>query len=197
MPGACRRGGCALDAATLTLCNEMRQSYRRYLMRHRRLIGVFFAALLLSGCAETPTAAGPGSGSGESAILPSTTLSTPASAAFELSPALRSTASPESDPASSNGSALTLEPTLDCADQAAMQMSLDANFVGQPSPIQAAQWFVIQPWDDGFNVSPDAVWTVTAAGEGAWFVSTDRVVLQAIRSPDNGTWNIASARRCA
>jgi hypothetical protein len=76
-------------------------------------------------------------------------------------------------------------------------MSLDANFVGQPSPLEAAKWFVVQPWVEGFDVPADAVWTVTATNEGDWFVSTDDVVLQAFQSPVNQTWNIASARRCA
>lgn len=78
-----------------------------------------------------------------------------------------------------------------------MQLSLDGNFVGQPSPIEAAQWFVLQPWVDGFNISPDAVWTVTTTSDGDWFVTTDGIVLQAFQSPNNQTWNIASARRCA
>lgn len=77
-----------------------------------------------------------------------------------------------------------------------MEMSLDANFVGQASPLEAAKWFVVQPWVEGFNVPPDAVWTVTT-GEAGPYVTTDGVVLQAFQSPNNQTWNIASARRCA
>jgi len=77
-----------------------------------------------------------------------------------------------------------------------MYMSLDANFVGQPSAIEAARWFVDQPHSEGFNVSPDAVWAITGQDELGPYVTTEGVVLHAFQSPINQTWVIDSAQRC-
>jgi len=54
---------------------------------------------------------------------------------------------------------------------------MDANFVGQSSPVEAAKWFVVQPWVEGFAVPPDAVWTVSGQSEtGGVFLSTQGVL---------------------
>ena len=75
---------------------------------------------------------------------------------------------------------------------------MDAKFVGQPSPVEAAKWFVVQPLAQGYDVPPDAVWTVVGQSEtGAIFVSTEVVLMEAFQSPVNQTWTIASATRCA
>jgi len=74
---------------------------------------------------------------------------------------------------------------------------MDANFVGQTSPVEAAKWFVIQHWMESDVVPSDAEWTISGQNEtGGIFVSTDGVLLEAFQSPVNQTWIIASASRC-
>jgi hypothetical protein len=69
--------------------------------------------------------------------------------------------------------------------------------VGQPSALEAAKWFVVQPWVEGFDVPSNAVWVVSGSGELGTFVGTEGILLEAFQSPLNQTWNIASAKRCA
>jgi len=102
---------------------------------------------------------------------------------------------PENSPASSSG-ANTAVPTLSCAQQSWIKLSLVPDFVGQPSPIEAARWFVVQSWVDGYSHTADAAWTAGPTDELGTSVTTEGVVLHALQLP-NQTWAIDSATRCA
>lgn len=76
-------------------------------------------------------------------------------------------------------------------------MDYSGEFVGQPAPIEAAQWFVLQDVASGYDVAPDAVWTIIGQDEsGGVYVTTDGVVAHAFQSPTNQSWIVDSAQRC-
>jgi len=74
-------------------------------------------------------------------------------------------------------------------------LSLDENFVGQPTPVEAAQWFVVQSWNAAWAVPAGAVWTVGDPEPLGVTVTTDSVSLHAVQLP-NKTWAIDSGERC-
>ena len=69
--------------------------------------------------------------------------------------------------------------------------------VGQPTPVEAAQWYVVQDWrPPGFDAPADAEWTVSESEASGVTVTTGALSLHALQLPD-GTWAIDSGQRCA
>ena len=169
--------------------------------KHSRSIVAALAVLVLSACAgQTPNASSTGTSTvaAVTSIVPRTEITSSSSQVITRSS--ESTREPTSSSVSKSTAAESVfatRPTLSCANQTALQRSMDANFVGQSSPVEAAKWFVVQPSVEGFAVPPDAVSTVSGQSEtGGVFLSTEGVLLEAFQSPVNQTWSIANATRC-
>ena len=195
-------GGCNSPSIQIAveLCNVSRSSYRKAFMKDSRSIVAAVAVLVLSACAGQTPNAGPG---GTSTVAAVTSIVQRTESTGSSSQVTKGSSEPTREPTRSSVSESTAEsvfatrPTLSCANQTALQRSMDANFVGQSSPVEAAKWFVVQPSVEGFAVPPDAVWTVSGQSEtGGVFLSTEGVLLEAFQSPVNQTWSIASATRC-
>jgi hypothetical protein len=156
---------------------------------YQRLVVAAAALFLMAACARAGPAAdvsGPPTVTSQTA----TATATPTAAAITTdeqmtvnSPVTSTLANPA-------------RPTLGCEEQSWITLSLDANFVGQPSPVEAARWFVVQSWVDGYSHTADAAWAAGPSDESGTFVTTEGAVLHAVQLP-NRTWVIDSATRCA
>ncbi len=138
-------------------------------MRHSRPIVAALAVFVLSACAGQTPAASPGSTSTGAAATSIGPRSEPSSSSHAVTSSSEATREPTSSSVSESTaeSVFATRPTLSCSNQTALDRSMDVNFVGQSSPVEAAKWFVVQPSVEGFAVSPDAVWTVSGQSETA------------------------------
>jgi hypothetical protein len=88
-------------------------------------------------------------------------------------------------------------PSLDCAGTV-QGANFDApdDFVAQSSPIEAAQRFADAGVVSGFNVPPDATWTLGPTDDFGVYVTTDGALVHAFQSPTNQTWLIEEVQYC-
>lgn len=95
------------------------------------------------------------------------------------------------------GSMVSAAPPLTCPGATTgFSLSMSSDMVGQQTPVEAAQWYVLQDWrPPGFDAPADAVWTVSGSGASGVTVTTGALSLHALQLPD-GTWAIDSGQRC-
>ena len=74
-------------------------------------------------------------------------------------------------------------------------MSVSPDFVGQATPVEAARWFIVNGDPRGYDLPPDAVWTVGPPSPSGATIMAGDVLLGAVQLPDN-TWAIAGGERC-
>ena len=75
--------------------------------------------------------------------------------------------------------------TLSCKEQTVIELDLVSGVVGQPSPIKAARWFVVQGWASGYRFAPDAAWHLGPPDAQGVYVSTNTVMLHAAQLPNH------------
>ena len=73
--------------------------------------------------------------------------------------------------------------------------SMSYDMVGQPTPIEAAQFYVTQPWSAVLDVSAGAVWAVGGRDPSGVTITTDALHVHAMQLP-NQTWTIDRGEAC-
>jgi hypothetical protein len=185
------------------------------MMRERRRLAGSLASLFVSAVAIVilPACA---SGNGASVAVLSTESESTTSRPTELalSSANVASLSPEAPQDSDDISGLSIHqqsssevprspappspaPPLTCPGETmSFSLSMSYDMEGQPTPIEAAQLYVTQPWSSVQNVSTEALWTVGGRDPLGVTVTTDSLHLHAVRLP-NQTWAIDGGEACS
>ena len=107
-----------------------------------------------------------------------------------------STQQPSSSEVPSSPAPPSAATPLTCpGEKMSFSLSLSYEMVGQPTPIEAAQSYVIQPWSSVQNVSAEAVWTIRGRDPLGVMVTTNALHLHAVQLP-NKTWAIDGGEAC-